>query len=287
MKTVMYIDMLFIQGVLINYTLLLCSARFSGINVNRWRILASAIFGGLASFLIFLPTPAIIFQIIIKLLVTNILLFIAFKTNIRGYIKGFIWYIAFNCFLAGLVLLFYFTGGNGVILKNFQIYFDISAILLVIATLVLYICATAIRMVFVVPEQKPTRIEITVKEAVFNLSACYDNGFTAKDILNNAPLLLIDYNSCKASLPETVRTGYLNYHKNAQLSHGMSVLPINSIGGTELTLSLYPVSVKVEEKIVDGVKLCFTKQSIDINGTSCLLSKEFMEVLNNAQKIKV
>ncbi len=282
----MYIDMLFIQGVLINYALLLCSARFAGINVIRWRIILSAILGGVSSLLIFLPQPNVPVQILIKTVVTIIILLTAYKTNLRGYYKGFIWYVIFNCFLAGLVMLFYFTGGQGVIINNLQVYFDISAIFLVSATLVLYICATAVRMFLIVPEQKPTNISISFKDETFMLEACYDNGFTAKDILNNAPLILIDYNSCKSKLPERIRLSFLDYHTLSILGQGMSVLPINSIGGSELTLCLYPTSVEINNKLITGAKVCLTKKSIDINGTSCLLSNEFMEVFNNAQEIK-
>ncbi len=273
--------------ILINYTLLLCSARFAGLNVNRWRILASAILGGFASLLIFLPTPNIALQMVIKLVVTILMLLIAYKTNTKGYLKGFGWYIAFNCLLAGLVMLFYFTGGNGVIMRNMQLYFDISAVFLVACTLVLYICATAIRMVFVVPDQKPKRIELLYKGTISRLNACYDSGFTAKDILNNAPLIILDYNSCKEQLSPAIRTIVDIYFSTGVLEKGASVLPLNSIGGSELTITFYPITIKCDNKTVDKIKLCISKNNIDINGVNCLLSKEFMEVQGNAIKTKV
>ncbi len=287
MKTVIYIDMLIIQGVLINYTLLLCSARFAGINVNRWRILASAILGGLASCFILLPTPSILIQLMIKFSVTMLLLFVAFKTSLKGYIKGFAWYLLFNCFLAGLILIFYFTGGSGIVIKNMQLYFDISAVFLVVATLVLYICASAIRLAYVTPEQKPELIEMSYGEDTFKIKACYDSGFIAKDILNNAPLIILDYKNCRQHLPDVIVRAVEDYSDKGLLKPGASILPINSIGGAELTVTFYPLTIKMSEKTISGVKLCISKKNIDINGVNCLMSKEFTEVLNNAKKDKI
>ncbi len=286
MKTVLYIDMLFIQGVLINYTLLLCSARFATLPINKLRIAVAAIIGGLASFMIFLPSPAIFLQVLIKIAVTVIMTLVAYKTKKIGYIKGFFWYVFFNCVLAGLVLLFYFTGGNGVIIQNMQIYFDISSIFLVASTLTLYISATAIRMIFVSHTIEPVDLTLKYGDNSFSLPAIYDSGFTAKDLLNNAPLIILDYNSCKEGLPQIITQKYEQYQTDGMPPNGSGMLPLNSISGTELIFTVYPVTVYCNNKTVNGIKLCISKNKVELNSVNCLMSKEFMEVLNHVKEDK-
>ncbi len=252
--------------------------------VKRLRLFFAASLGGIASFLILLPSPIIPLQMLIKLLVTALILLVAFRTNLRGYFKAFIWYILFNCLFAGLLLLFQFSGGQFQS-NNMQFYFDISAMTLIFTTIVLYLTLTLIRYIFKEHSgSEPMFLELRHNNLCFRLTACYDSGFRAHDILQGAPLVLIGYPSCKTELPFEICIALEKYFSEGMPGEGFSVLPLDGVGGSELTATLFPVSVLSNDKKIDSIKLCFSNKHIDVGGAHCLLSKEFMEVMTNAHK---
>ncbi len=282
-KTVIYLDMLFLQGVIINYALLLCAAQLSAVNFKRRQIILAAVFGGVASFIIFLPTPPAILQATIKLLITALIILVAFKSNARGYLKIFLWYILVNCLLAGLLLLFRLAGGEYTD-NNMQVYFDISAVMLIATIVIIYLAINLIKKIFPSHDTAPLELNFNYKERNFTLNGRYDSGFAAQDILQNAPLILVGLKNSKKYLPDELVHSLENYFSTGMPNDGLSILPLTGVGGLELTATLFPVTVVVNNKEARDVKLCFSKNAIELGGASCLVSKEFMEVLNHAHK---
>ncbi len=278
--------MLFLQGVIINYILLLCTAQLAEIKFKRRRLIIAAMLGGVASFMIFLPSPPLLLQLLIKFSITALIIIVAFKSNRKGYLKIFLWYILFNCLLAGLLLLFRFAGGEYTD-NNLQVYFDISAFMLIATTAFLYLVVNIIKRIFSSHDTDVLEMQFCYQELIFKAHGRYDSGFAARDILQNAPLILMGYRNNKQNLPDELVLSLETYFTTGMPSNKLSVLPLTGVGGSELTATLYPVTVVVNEKKTENVKLCFSKNAINLGGASCLISKEFMEVLNHAHKAVV
>lgn len=278
MKTILYADILFIEGVIINYTLLLCTAHFASFKKNRWRLILSATAGGAASFLILIPSPGLFFEVVIKIIVSLLIVMLCFNVFGKALVKAFLWYMLFNCLLAGLLLLFYFMGGVGFAANNMQVYFDISAVMLVGSALALYLLMRIISLFFGKPETGTFETAILYGDSEFVFMARYDSGFVAKDILQNGRLLLASLPDIKKSLPTGLTDALLLYFNLGDVSPGLTLLMLNSAFGGELLPAIYPVTATINNKVFCDVKICFTKNKIDADGAAALLSVDFKEI---------
>ncbi len=284
MNTIIYLDVLIIEGVIINYLLLLCTATFTAAPKNRARMFTAALLGGVASLMILLPERGFIADFAVKTLVTLVILKVAFKVNYKAFVKCTLWYILFNCLLSGLLLLIYYFGYTDLHAKNFQLYIDISPLLLVGTTVLLYIIVKVLCYFLIKPDLTVLQCTIIGDTHRFSLAGVYDSAFVATDILQEAPLVLLSYPAVSNMLAPEHRSALKAYFTNFELCEGFTLLPIDGIGGSELLPALYPVSVMINGKEVQKVKLCFTNRDINIKGAGCLLSKEFMEVYSNVQQ---
>ena len=135
---VIYIDVLFLMNLIINYLLLLATMRFSGVYTKRYRLFLSALTGALYCVLIFLPKLSFFFSTGMKLVSGALLILIAFyKRPFYVLLKLYLVFIGFSASLAGCVLAFYWLtkSGNALIsTRNGIIYANISLKVLLIST---------------------------------------------------------------------------------------------------------------------------------------------------------
>ncbi len=286
MKTVLYIDVLILEGTIINYILLLSTATFLNLQKSKWRMAVAAIFGGFASLLILLPSPHPIFEIFVKILLTIIIVLIAYKGTKIALVKASVWYLLFNCLLAGLLILLYAFGMTDFYSRNMQLYFDISPIILVLVTVALYIIIKIICVFVIKPDESVKIAKISCRDIEFEILAVYDSGFVAHDVFSGAPLVLVSFPEIANKLNDKTKFNIEDYYKTGIPKEGYTLVPLDGVGGSELALSLYPVKMSLDDKVIENVKICFSRHSLNVKGAHCLLSKEFMEVLTHASSDK-
>ena len=145
MQTV-YVDILILTNFIVDYFLLLLCARLIKAPIKRWRIFLSGALAGLSSLLIFAPEMPAILEIIVKLIISLIVVFIAFcyKNPIR-YIKSAVFFYASNVLFAGgaLLLWSFFKTGN-IVVRNGAVFYNISSVTLILTTVVVYILSLII-----------------------------------------------------------------------------------------------------------------------------------------------
>ena len=125
-----YIDVLFVVNLIINYVLLLASGVLSKVKRKRLRILFGAFIGALYAVLIFFPDFSVIYTTISKMLISMVIVGIAFPFySLRSYIKTLLIFYMVSFGFGGCVLgVFYFSsiGANlGAIYSNGIFYFNL------------------------------------------------------------------------------------------------------------------------------------------------------------------
>lgn len=135
-----YIDVLIGVNLFINYFLLLAVARFLHIPAKRGRMVAAAGLGAFYALSIFLPELFPILSVLVKLLMSATIVLTAFpffgwKPFLRA-LAGF--YLTSFAFAGFMLCLWYFVAPQGLFIKNSIVYFDISPLFLLCATVGCY-----------------------------------------------------------------------------------------------------------------------------------------------------
>ena len=101
---VLYVDILIILNLFIDYFLLLSSAVLLKQNAKKLRLILASIVGSLSSLFIFLPTLPPVCMVLVKLMIGVCLVLIAFgyKTKIV-FIKSVLLFFAENLIFIGII----------------------------------------------------------------------------------------------------------------------------------------------------------------------------------------
>lgn len=140
---IVYIDSVFVMNTLMDYWLLLCTARLSGIGLVRWRYWLAAVLGGAYGVAVFL-LPSWGSGVVAKGVVAIVLVLIAFGGH-RQWMRLGLVFLGLSCAMAGGVLGLGMVSGHVVSHLEGVLYTDINPGVILVAAAVGY---GLIRLVF-------------------------------------------------------------------------------------------------------------------------------------------
>ena len=255
---IVYVDVLVLTNFIVDYFLLLLCGKFIKAPIKRWRLVLSGTVASLSSLFIFLPEMPGLLEIISKLLISLLIVLLAFgyKNHVR-YIKSAVFFYASNVLFAGGSLLIWslFKTGN-IIVRNGAVFFNISPVSLILTTVVVYIFSLIASKI--ISRRKNVGREYTVtlrldgKEV--ELVGIVDNGNMLSDTLSGTPVIVCDYRKIKPILNEEMirifkkqnfELGFYEDIIKSGFSERFLVIPFDSLGDSGLMAAL----------IIDGAKL--------------------------------
>lgn len=199
--TVIYIDSLFALNFILNYLLLLLSARLTGAPFKRLRLALAAALGAGYAVLTVLPAFAFTGAAVIKIVVTLPLIAAARGIG-RGFLRFFLLFWLSSCLLAGIVL------GLGLMVSGTP-YVHISVeVLLLIAAAVYFLLTVALKGItrFAGLKSKLVQVEITYRGRHVEFNALADTGHTLTDPLTGQNVLIADKDSILPLMPKDARS---------------------------------------------------------------------------------
>ena len=206
-----YLDVLIIENIVINYLILLVTARFTKSRTTSLRLLLGAIVG--ASYVVvmmLMPDIKAYGTMIAKLLLSAVIVAVSFNVRkLSSFFKILIVFYMSTFVFAGAALAFtYFVQGGGFI-KN-GILWPIKAKLNVI----LFAAALALilaRVFWEIIQQRLVRAKMLVKVIIafekrtIGLHALVDTGNSLHDPLTNMPVVVVEFSAIKGILPEEIK----------------------------------------------------------------------------------
>ncbi|MCL2080742.1 MAG: sigma-E processing peptidase SpoIIGA [Oscillospiraceae bacterium] len=198
--TVIYIDSLFILNFIINYLLLLLSARLTGAPFIRWRLSLGAALGAAYAVVTVLPGLTWTGSVLAKVIMT-----LPIAALSRGIGRGFPRFLALfwltSCLLAGIVLgLGLMAGGTP--------YLHIPAeALLLMAAAAYFILFAALRGIarFGGLRSRLLPVEVTFRGRRAVFSALADTGHTLTDPMTGQSVLIADKSCLMPLMPTEAR----------------------------------------------------------------------------------
>lgn len=212
-----YIDVLLLENLVINYLILSVTAKFSRLKVSSLRLFAGAIVGALyVIFIILQPGKNIYYTTFAKILLSVFIIAITFSPRkVLPFIKTLVIFYISTFIFAGAALAFLFFNQQGGFVKNGIVYvFGQSKWSLVFFSVVTVGIIIKIFMEVIQSRITKERLLIPVKIAFDNrmidLSALLDTGNSLRDPLSNIPVMVVEFKALKSILPIEIQRIFEN-----------------------------------------------------------------------------
>ncbi len=233
MKQTVYVDVLVIINVYINYGLLLLTCFFRKVPPERLKILFASLLGGVYSLIILTDISDLLISLsrIPALLVMTSVAF-GYKSR-KEYMKSAFSFFGVNLIFAGTMFMLWFLLCPDYMYYNSGIvYFGIDAFTLVILTVSAYFL---IRLISVLTKSKiPRSFSYTLKiyafDKEFSCRGFYDSGNSLCDPFTGEGVTVVHIDVLKGAVSKDVFTDF----ENTDIDVGIKLLPVKTLSGTKL-----------------------------------------------------
>ncbi len=222
-------DVLIFLNTLVDYFLLLVTAKITGEKTTTVRAVLSAFIGGLSSIYIYLPQQKVIVEFLYKTAIAFLLTLICYKfSGIKKYFKNVTVFLVVSCAYGGIMFaLWVMFKPYGMVINNSVVYFNISPLMLVIFSAVGYIIFTLSFKIFKKSSPSAERCDISVyadgKE--IKLKAIADTGNSLEDIFSDSDIIIADKSKVVSLF------GNIDSLENSKYAHLYRLLPCNTVSG--------------------------------------------------------
>lgn len=297
MKQRVYIDVLIILNIFVNYFLLLETSFLSNEKTKRIRLLLASILGGIYSLIILLPQMNVPISLLIKVVFSVSIIVAGFKIkNIKHFLRLFAIFFAVNFIYAGLMLAIWIIfKPNGMQFNNGAIYFDINALMLTVMTILCYLIVTLISKVSKrkAPEDKIVELSIKFENKLVTGKSLIDTGNSLCDTFSGAPVVVAEYNLIKNIIPKEI-DGYITKESDSfefelyeNYKSKTRLIPFSSIGGQGLLKAFRADEVKIKtdskEIIAKKIYIAVKDSNLSNGEYSAILNPELLNYKNNEE----
>lgn len=275
MTTTVYLDVLFLINLYITYILLKASFSLLSIKIKGKRLFFASLIGGLFSLAILLEM-SFVELLALRLLMGLSLVFVSLgKKPFPLFLKASACFYIVNFIFGGfIVLIITFAPINSLSFKNGALYFDVSALTLLISTTLAYFIVSAVSFILNSRNRRSetTEVKISLNGRETSVTALLDTGNKLIDLFSGLPVMVCEKSCLFGMLPKEILAD-LDLTKFPELSKklGFRLIPVQTVGGK----SVLP-AIKC-----DSIELCGESRQAVIAITDRPLSDgSFNAVLN-------
>ncbi len=236
-KTVIYIDVLVLLNLFVNYLLLLSVNRILRRKRKELRLFLSALLGGLCSLTILLPRLSPLLLLSEKLLLSFLMVGIAFGFRPpRRLIYQWILFFGISFLYGGITFaLWYFVSPGGMIYQNGVAYYPISALALALFTIAAYLIFWLLENLWQkrVPQKQQATLRIDCNGSEVLLRGLVDTGHKTSDLMTGLPVVVCEKEAVSRLLPQKLRSFFdtMEPVDDPLWQKRLRVVPLNSVVG--------------------------------------------------------
>ncbi len=191
-----YADVLILVNFIVDYFLLLLTAKFLHIKAKVLRIILASLSGGLFSLYILLPQSNFLLQTFIHICMCAALCLIAFGfKDIKAFLRGASALFCVNFAYSGaMIAVWLIFKPYGMVINNSVVYFDISPLFLILFSVVGYFAVLIIRKFIKKPFSQNTYCDVTVYcgPNSFTLCGIADTGNSLNDAFGFSQIFITE-----------------------------------------------------------------------------------------------
>lgn len=223
--------MLLSINLLLDYLLLLATAKFLGLPYRKVRLLLGALSGAAASLIILLPSLPFLLSSGIKLLTCGGMALAAYPwASWRDFCKRTACLFLVSFLFAGMLLaLSYFLKAPGLFVQNNAVYVAVSPLVLAVGAVGCYFVLSLLYRITGRRGQGHTFCQVTVfyEGKSVSFPGKIDTGNSLTEPFSGLPVLVTEQAALKDVLPLEIAQGVLT----AEVKSGIRLIPFTSVGG--------------------------------------------------------
>ncbi len=226
---IVYADVLVFVNSIVDYFLLLLTARLNKVMYKNFRLILGAVFGGLTSLYIFVSAKSVIIDFFIKLTFCIFMILISFGfINLKFFLGNVVCLLSATFLYAGAILaIWQVFKSPKIFINNSTVYYDVSITFLIFSTVLIYLVITVSGALFkrnAIAAEK-CKIVLKVRNFELNLTAIYDTGNSLCDLFGDKEIVLTDENNFK-KLTESF--------DESELKKRFRVMPCKTVNGSSV-----------------------------------------------------
>ncbi len=229
---IVYADILITLNLIVDYFLLLAAGGLLHRRAKLWRMLLAAGEGALFSLYIFLPQSVAAVELVLRIVICFLMSFTAFGFgNLKEFLKAAGTFFLVTCLYAGtMTAIWKIFKPNGMVINNSVVYFDISAVALIVCTVVSYFIFLLFSRIFASNGKyaENCRIKVSAMGHEAEFSAILDTGNSVSDIFGGGEVIITD----KSVLKELF--GNTDININQALKSRFRMIPLSTVSGADV-----------------------------------------------------
>lgn len=247
--TVIYVDILLVINLAVDYLVLFGTARLAGAKFERLKGLLGAAVGAVYSLVIFLDFSKAFFAIT-KIAVSMLMIFIAFGKRKAGDVFRFltIFYICGFLFSGFMMFLNYVIKSDSFFIKGGIVYFDISAMEIVGSSMAALLVAEILKRLFRRGEPEGAfiaRIFFGGKSTV--LKGFTDTGNMLSDPLSGVPVAVASPSALENILPQKMLSAMMK--PDLSMEYKLHLIPCKTVSDSVLMAAFRPDKMIVKNAV--------------------------------------
>ncbi len=268
---IIYVDVLILVNFIVDYFLLLLTSRVLKIKYKLSRLLLSAFISALSSLYIFFENSNAFIDFSFKLFVAFSAVLIAFKLKtIKLYLKTYFVYLTLSFIFAGIITFIYksFSPKN-ILVLNSVVYFNISALELIIFTIVFYLIFSLLKKIFKSSSNTAKKAEVTIfyENKYIELPSIIDSGNSIEDVFSQSDIIIADKRDISSLFGEV--------EKNEKLSSRFRIIPCVTVSGKD-----YLKGIRSDKAVVKTKDKTIVLKKPIIAESKTALSDDYRAILN-------
>ncbi|GAB6100379.1 sigma-E processing peptidase SpoIIGA [Halanaerocella petrolearia] len=297
MKLVVYLDLLSIVNLVMNYLLLWATAKLSDINYKIWRLLLTSMLGTAYTILIILPKFRFLNQIWIHFIVSVVMILISFAPiSYKRLYKSLSYFYLITFVTAGAILALYnLTGGSPLTLNTspdsgWLIIFGFVIIIIIGKFGWMFIQQKLLPDIFCIP------LKIEFEGESQQVTALVDTGNQLEDPLTKTPVIIVEVEVLLEILPDRIKQAFSKYNYNSnqlldevidtRWSNRFRLIPFSSIGKEDgMLVGFRPdqVTIRTEDEVFTTKEVIIALQASVLdsdNNYQALLNPKVFRAIN-------
>ena len=245
--TIVYVDVLLIVNFMVNFVLLRAAALLTTRPFWGCRAAVAALAGALSALILFAPPVPVAIMALYKLAVCAVMVLIAFPFAGRtAFLSSACCLFAVSFLFSGLMLALYLvTAPAGMLLINGSLYFDISALALLLSTAACYLMTTTFAALLRRRVDAGELYEVVIVGAAgaCMIPALLDTGNHLVEPFSGLPALVCGQCDLKNVLPEGFDPLLTDAVRAQKM--GFRLIPYVTVGGQGVLPAFVPVALRI------------------------------------------
>ena len=238
-----YIDIVLLENIVMNYIIILATAIISKARISIWRSLIAATIGGIYAILNYLVKLEMIYNLILKFLISIIMIRIAYNSKkYKSFFKQLVMFYLTSFTFGGITfMLLFFINPQNIILKDNTLVGMYPIKVTIIGGIIGFI---VISMVAIIIKNRLNQnniiydLEILHNGKQVKLKTLMDSGNLLKDPISNMDVIIVEKDSLKEILEqeaiehiESMKNGnIIENNLNIVYKYRFKLIPFSSLG---------------------------------------------------------